>query len=253
MTKQEIQQKPQAQAVLAEFATKYGLDPDEMGATLVNTVFKGKQKPSKAQVYALLIVANELGLNPWSKQIYAFPDKGGGIIPMVAADGWYKILAEHPQTNGCPTEHIRDESGKIIGCRATLYRKDWEYPLTVEEWVDECKRNTEPWRNQPGRMIRHRAVSQAVRIGLGIGAVYTPDEAEQIYDAQYEVAGRSTATPSGSTDAFNEAISARAAEPDEPLPVPRFETDDDGSQWEVIADENGEEIRIPVEAYEEEA
>ncbi|WP_032251724.1 recombinase RecT, partial [Escherichia coli] len=45
-----------------------------------------------AQFIALLIVANQYGLNPWTKEIYAFPDKQNGIVPVVGVDGWSRII-----------------------------------------------------------------------------------------------------------------------------------------------------------------
>jgi hypothetical protein len=58
------------------------------------TAFKGQV--SDAQMTALLIVANQYGLNPWTKEIYAFPDKNNGIVPVVGVDGWSRIINEPP-------------------------------------------------------------------------------------------------------------------------------------------------------------
>ncbi len=66
--------------------------------TLKNTAFKGGNVTDE-QFTALLIVANQYGLNPWTKEIYAFPDKGG-IVPVVGVDGWARIINEHPQFDG---------------------------------------------------------------------------------------------------------------------------------------------------------
>ena len=49
---------------------------------------------------ALLIVANQYGLNPWTKEIYAFPDRQNGIVPIVGVDGWARILNENPNFDG---------------------------------------------------------------------------------------------------------------------------------------------------------
>ena len=49
--------------------------------TLKATAFKGQV--SDAQMTALMVVANQYGLNPWTKEIYAFPDKNNGIVPFV--------------------------------------------------------------------------------------------------------------------------------------------------------------------------
>src|SRR5574343_277016 len=77
-------------------------DGQELLGTLKQTAFKGQV--TDAQMTALLIVANQYGLNPWTKEIYAFPDKNGGIVPVVGEDGWARIINEHPQFDGMDFE-----------------------------------------------------------------------------------------------------------------------------------------------------
>ncbi|EYT19628.1 recT family protein [Acinetobacter sp. 1592897] len=48
------------------------VDPAELANTLVNTVFK---KATNDEFLSLLIVANQYKLNPFTKEIYAFPAK----------------------------------------------------------------------------------------------------------------------------------------------------------------------------------
>ena len=43
------------------------------------------------QITAFLMVAKEYKLNPITKEIYAFPAKGGGVQPIVSIDGWLKL------------------------------------------------------------------------------------------------------------------------------------------------------------------
>jgi phage recombination protein Bet len=62
----------------------------ELVTVLKATAFKGQV--SDAQMAALLIVAQQYGLNPWTKEIYAFPDKNNGIVPVVGVDGWSRII-----------------------------------------------------------------------------------------------------------------------------------------------------------------
>ncbi len=68
---------------LAERVGMDSVDRQELITTLRQTAFKGDA--SDAQFIALLIVANQYGLNPWTKEIYAFPDKQNGIVPVVAS------------------------------------------------------------------------------------------------------------------------------------------------------------------------
>lgn len=75
---------------LAERVGMDSVDPQELITTLRQTAFKGDA--SDAQFIALLIVANQYGLNPWTKEIYAFPDKQNGIVPVVGVDGWSRSV-----------------------------------------------------------------------------------------------------------------------------------------------------------------
>lgn len=94
-------------ALISKFAMKFGVDQNQLAGILKSTCFKLPQKKGEApaevsneQMAALLIVADQYGLNPFTKEIYAFPDKGKGIVPIVGVDGWTRIMNEHPQFDG---------------------------------------------------------------------------------------------------------------------------------------------------------
>ena len=157
-------------SILAKMAAKYGVDPTRMLDTLKATAFKGQV--SNEQMMALLIVADQHGLNPWLREIYAFPDKGG-IVPVVGVDGWARIINEHPQFDGI--EFVSDDAG----CTATIHRKDRSHPISVTEYMRECKRETAPWKSHPQRMLRHKAMIQCARLAFGFAGIYDPDEAER--------------------------------------------------------------------------
>ena len=93
--------------------------------TLKATAFKGQV--SDAQMTALLIVAQQYGLNPWTKEIYAFPDKQNGIVPVVGVDGWARIINGNPQFDGM--EFSQDEES----CTCQIFRKDRSRPVSVTE------------------------------------------------------------------------------------------------------------------------
>lgn len=169
--------------VVAELGALHGLTADEFAQTLVKTIFPNRQA-SREEMWALCIVAKEYGLNPLTRQVYAFPGKQG-IVPIVSADGWYAIMNRQPNFDGIDHEFVDDEDGNVVACRATIYFKDRSRPLSCIEYVDENKRNTDPWRNQPRRMIRHRASIQAIRMAFGISAM-DPEDAERI--PEYHVA-----------------------------------------------------------------
>jgi phage recombination protein Bet len=162
-------------SLLAKFASRYDVEPQKMLATLKATVFKGDI--SNEQMIALLAVADQHGLNPFLKEIYAFPDKGG-IVPVVGVDGWSRILNEQPQFDGI--EFVQDDEK----CTAIIHRKDRSHPVKVTEYLAECKRETAPWKSHPRRMLRHKAMIQAARLAFGFTGIYDPDEAERIRESR---------------------------------------------------------------------
>lgn len=163
-------------AQATKLATSLGMDigGDELVQTLKATAFKGQV--SDAQMAALLIVANQYGLSPWTKEIYAFPDKNNGIVPVVGVDGWARIINEHTQFDGMDFEQEAES------CTCIIYRKDRSRPVKVTEFMDECKRGTGPWQSHPRRMLRHKAMIQCARLAFGYAGIYDQDEAERIVE-----------------------------------------------------------------------
>ena len=163
-------------AQATKLAASLGMDigGDELVQTLKATAFKGQV--SDAQMAALLIVANQYGLSPWTKEIYAFPDKNNGIVPVVGVDGWARIINEHTQFDGMDFEQDAES------CTCIIYRKDRSRPVKVTEFMDECKRGTGPWQSHPRRMLRHKAMIQCARLAFGYAGIYDQDEAERIVE-----------------------------------------------------------------------
>lgn len=147
-------------------------DPQELVQTLKATAFKGNA--TDAQFNALMIVSTQYGLNPFTKEIHAFPDRHNGITPVVGVDGWARIINSHPQFDGM--EFTADAES----CTCKIYRKDRSHPTTVTEYMEECKRNTQPWNDLPRRMLRHKAMIQAARLAFGFSGIYDEDEAQRI-------------------------------------------------------------------------
>lgn len=176
-------------SLTARFADKYGVDPEKLLPTLKQTAFRqqGNTAITNEQMMALLIVANEYGLNPFTKEIFAFPDKGG-IVPVVSVDGWSRIINENPQMDGIEFEYSPEtltHAGKTchewIDC--IIYRKDRSRPIRVREFFSEVSKNSGPWQSHPNRMHRHKAEIQCARIAFGFAGIYDLDEAERIMEA----------------------------------------------------------------------
>ena len=151
-------------------------DANECAAVLANSIIPSGAKP--AEIVAFLAIAKQYNLNPITKEIYAFANRGG-VQPIVSIDGWIKIINSHPQFNGMEfSDHLAaDGSLQSVTCR--IFRKDRDHPVEVTEYMNECRRSTEPWKQWPSRMLRHKATIQAARYAFGFSGIVDPDEAER--------------------------------------------------------------------------
>jgi phage recombination protein Bet len=176
ITKAEVAQAHQQRVSLVEkMAAKYGLEPNKMMATLKATAFRGDV--TNEQMAALMIVADQHNLNPWLKEIYAFPSRQG-IVPIVGLDGWARIINEHPEFDGMDFEQDDEK------CTCRIHRKDRSHPVAVTEYMAECRRPTDPWNTHPKRMLRHKAMIQAARLAFSFAGIYDPDEGERVLAAE---------------------------------------------------------------------
>jgi len=166
-------------SLMAKLGNRYGVDGSKLYDCLKATAFKvknGEPQASDSQMMALMVVSDQYGLNPFTKEIYAFPDKNNGIVPVVGVDGWSRIINTHEQFDGMTFEQDAES------CTCTIYRKDRAHPISATEYMDECKRNTGPWNSHPRRMLRHKAMIQAARLAFGYVGIYDQDEAERIIE-----------------------------------------------------------------------
>jgi phage recombination protein Bet len=171
--------REEPKSLIARFAGKLGVEPEKMLATLRATAFRtGKNDApvSNEEMLALLVVADQYHLNPFTKEIYAFRDQKGGIMPIIGVDGYIRMMQERREFQGI--EFTYDEQGEWV--EATITRNDRAKPFTVREYMAECRRNTGPWQQAPQRMLRHRALIQCCRVAFGFGGLYDDDEGGQI-------------------------------------------------------------------------
>ncbi|MGH2506916.1 MAG: phage recombination protein Bet, partial [Ktedonobacteraceae bacterium] len=182
MTQTAIKSTDQKPSLLAKIAERYSVDPDKMLATLKATAFKGDV--TNEQMMALLVVADQYDLNPWLRQIYAFPDPNRGIVPVVGLDGWARIINEHPQFDGVEFREAGAEESIPKWTECTIYRKDRSHPTVVREYFSEVVRITSAWKSHPRRMLRHKALIQCARLAFGYTGIYDEDEAARIIEGQ---------------------------------------------------------------------
>ena len=162
--------------VVAKMAERFEMQPEEFEKTVRATVCPSNI--TNEQFVAFLMVAKEYNLNPITKQIYAFPSKGA-IVPIVSIDGWLRIINDNPQFDGMEfVDNVTD--GKLFSITCRMYRKDRSRPVEVTEYMSECLRGTDTWKQWPARMLRHKATIQSARYAFGMSGIYDEDEAQRI-------------------------------------------------------------------------
>lgn len=183
---------PTEQKLLTKFAVKYQVDERKIFDTMKATAFQQRGKWNKAtnsrdpapevsdaQMIGLLIVADQYGLNPFTREIYAFPNDTGGIVPIISIDGWIRIVNERAELDSIEFETAPPGTDDPwIIC--TITRKDRSKPLSITEYLSECARDTDPWKSHPRRMLRHKAFIQCARVAFGFAGVFDPDEGDRI-------------------------------------------------------------------------
>lgn len=152
-------------------------DGDGLAQILKATAFKSQTPATDDQMTALLVVAQQYGLNPFTKEIYAFPDSRNGIVPVVGVDGWSRIINSNAQFDGMDFEQDAES------CTCIIYRKDRSHPIRVTEFMAECRRDVAPWKSHPRRMLRHKAMIQCARLAFGYTGIFDDDEAERIRES----------------------------------------------------------------------
>jgi phage recombination protein Bet len=170
-------EKPMLLEVMAD---KYGLKPQEFADTVRKTC--GMPTASAEEFAAFLMVCRQYDLNPILREVYAFPKRGGGIVPIVGIDGWLNLINGHPQCDGFDFTIEHDQQGELVSITCRLYRKDRAHPVEVTEYLSECIRPTDPWKMKH-RMLRHKTLMQAARYAFGFSGIYDEDEGVRIAEA----------------------------------------------------------------------
>jgi len=216
---------PKRQSLVEKFAARYAIDADKLLPILKATAFKVKDgEVTNEQMAALLIVADQYQLNPFTREIFAFPDKQNGIVPVVSVDGWARIINEQPQMNGLEFTYsdamIKVSDSRLLGLKhdanewmeCTIFRKDREHPTVVREYLDEVYRKPftkgdyvveSAWQTHTRRFHRHKTLIQCARLAFGFAGIYDEDEAQRIIEGDASPA-RET---SPAISSLNQAIS----------------------------------------------
>jgi len=234
-------------AAMQVLADRHGMTVQALTVALKATCFpevgdprtREKRDPTYGEVLAFCITAVKYGLDPFTKEIFAFPGKGGGMVPVVSVDGRLRKINEHPAHDGMEVriDEWEKRGQKVIPVSATctIWRKDRSKPIVITEYYDECYRNTEPWNGMPARQLRHKAIKECSRVAYGL-ALPDEDEARDIVarETDYEVVEPSTPrrAPESLDDmaaAFEGRREKREPQP-EPAPAREPGSDDDAGE-----------------------
>lgn len=140
--------EPLSKTLLLQFANRHNLNLEaaDVWGILVETCFP--KNPTDAQMVTFLLIANEYGLNPFTKEIYAFVSTKGnkGIIPIVSVDGWSNIITKNGKCNGIEFRWSEEELTITTSkgdktahkwCECIIHRTDQEHPVVVREYLTE--------------------------------------------------------------------------------------------------------------------
>ena len=157
-------------SVSERMATKYGTDKTRF-YNIVKSTCK-MEKATNEQFEAFLMIAEKYDLNPITKQLWAYPDRNGGIMTMVSIDGWITIVNQHPQFDGYESSIELDEKGIVISATCIMWRKDRARPTTKTIYVDEWKKDSSPvWKSMPKHFAEIRAYIQCARMCFNISGI----------------------------------------------------------------------------------
>jgi phage recombination protein Bet len=172
--------------------------------------------PSNAMIASFLIVCDQYDLNPFLKEIYPFIDQNGNLRCIVGVDGWIKTALRHPQYNGHEFVDHLDPEKNLIAVTAKVFRLDRTNSISMTEYMQECKRDTEPWNKWPYRMLHHKAFIQACRYALGMNEITDDDELDRIKSVEGTHEVSETPTPKRLTNVQPDKQPTQIAAPTPP-------------------------------------
>jgi len=175
---------PQKSPLFQRMAEQYQMVPSSFVETIIKTCFPqdpNKPPPTLAQVAMFLSVAHQYQLNPFTREIFAFVTKSGGIIPIVSVDGWVSLVTRHKQYDGADFKYEMN-GDKPVSVTCAIHRKNVQHSPPATEFFIECVRNNDIWTKWPRRMLRHKAYIQAARMAFGFSGIYDEDEGQRILE-----------------------------------------------------------------------
>ena len=169
--------------LLPRLASAAGLEPAKFYSAVKTTC--GCEGATDEHFAVLLMVADKYQLNPMLKQLYLMKTQKG-VQVIIPVDGWVPLLVHHPDYLAHDVvlhwEGVAFNS-KCLAASCRIWTRTRQAigqgPFEHAETMQECYRDTGPWKSHPTRMLGHKAVIQATRRCFGI-YVMDEDEARNI-------------------------------------------------------------------------
>ena len=175
-----------SETLVGRMARSLNVDSKKLWATLNATCFKVGQHEepfTQEQIMLVLIIAEQLGLNPLKREIFAFK-KSGSVTPILSIDGWKQITLRNKNFNGYKivyAEKMIDLPNALCPvpewAECTMYVKDRDYPTVERVYAREVYVHSSPvWQKSPTTMLHHRAFIRAARFTFPISGVGEAEE-----------------------------------------------------------------------------
>lgn len=156
-------------------------------------ITKGNGKITDTEAVNFMQLCKHAELNPFLNEVYLIKFGSQPAQMVTSKEAFMKRANRQPQYNGYRAgivvhrgESIIKKDGQslypgevLIGGWAEVYRKDIEYPASVEVSIDEFNKKQSTWKDMPANMIRKVALVNALREAFPetLGAMYIEDEA----------------------------------------------------------------------------
>lgn len=166
-------------SIIARMASALKVEPAKLWQVLSKTCFRvreGQRAFSNEEIMLVLMVSEQLGLNPLRREIWAFRGKDGGVMPIVSIDGWKCIMHRQPSFDGYLIRYS-DEKVEIGGrllpeyCECEMRLKTLAHPIIERVYTEEVYMTTPVWSKRPRQMLHHRALIQAIRFAFPISGI----------------------------------------------------------------------------------
>lgn len=203
--------KDGTRSIIVRMAEQLKVDPDKLWKTMSQTCFKpdasGRAFSPEETMYVLM-VAEQLGINPMRREIWAFRGKNGVVQPLVSVDGWKAIMLRQPNYDGYEIRYsdttidLPNVGSVPEWCECTIWQKGISHPTTERVYMTEAFVSTSPvWRSRPRHMLHHRALIQAIRFSFPVTGIMDAGEAEsgEVVDVEDLSSGNTAATHGHST------------------------------------------------------